>query len=116
MLYNVLELDQAALRHARYYVKKLYSLKALYEEQPENSIRQLCETLARLQQTYTWLSECRHTLGDAASLFVSFVHLSNGHYPADFADARNFSTSPCVGRTFFAFVALCSIPHRSVSS
>lgn len=55
MNYNATLLDRAARQHARYYLKKLVTLRDSYMVMPESTVRQLRKIMPQVQQAHSWI-------------------------------------------------------------
>lgn len=74
--YQAAELDQAAQKHARYYVKRLSQLRELYMKDPGQAVQQVRKNLPQMRQALAWMqSQAAHD-PETGQLLVRFVHLS----------------------------------------
>jgi len=79
MLYEIAELDAAALRHVKFYQAKLKTLQTEYEDKPQKTIQQLRKSLLQIQQAHTWINDKVDVDTSYADLLTDMTASSVGH-------------------------------------
>jgi tetratricopeptide (TPR) repeat protein len=79
MPYKAEVLDEAAHRHARYYLSKLMKLKATYQSAPGRAVPQLRKMMPQVQQAHSWLLARLEVDLSAANLLLEMTTTGMGY-------------------------------------
>lgn len=79
MLYKAEVLNEAALRHARYYLIKLTKLNEAYQSTPESAVPSLRKIMQQLQQAHSWLVTNRDVDPSHVDMLVQLTAAGMGY-------------------------------------